>query len=178
MASYLPENNQELINGCDELCTVDLLEIDGALLMSQLLDESHVEDCDDERLTRVIQSLEDEIKPIIMNDHDFLMEFDWDYNNLDVEGCDFRNEGQVDGHDSSSVSLDYDLDYNWMDMEDLKSGLYLDSSENIRILEGVSEFDGVRDYYDCSSSYSNSYANSLEEHNYGSLWQDTNVLLM
>lgn len=169
MASFLPEN-RECVNGCDGLDTVEVFEIDGALLMSQLLDESHVEDCDDERLTSVIQSLEDEINPIMMDGHDLLMELEWD-DNLEVEDCDFSNGGQMDGQDCSTASCD-DLDYNWMDMEDMKSSFYLGSSEDG--MEGVIEFGGVRDYY--NYNYYNSYANSVEEHSYGSLWQDTNIV--
>lgn len=125
MASFVHEN-YESVKGCDEYDT-------SALLMSQLLDESHIEDCDDERLTSVIRSLEAEIEPIMqIEDNDSFMELEWD-DNL-VEFCDNNWSGEhrdlSNGQDCSTTSSDDDFDnYNWMEMEDMN------------------EFGGVGDYY-------------------------------
>ncbi|KAK1362395.1 tRNA wybutosine-synthesizing protein like [Heracleum sosnowskyi] len=156
MASFVPH-----LNGCDEYDT-------GALLLSQLLDESHVEDCDDERLTSVIRSLEAEIEPIMLiEDNDTFMELEWD-DNL-AEFCDNNWNGEhadvSNGQDCSTASsCDDDLDnYNWLELEDMN------------------EFGGVGDYYyqyPQFINHDNVNTNYLEDTNYGSLWQDTDVLIM
>lgn len=161
MASFVQEN-YESFNVCDEFDT-------GALLMSQLLDESHVEDCDNERLTSVIRSLEAEVEPVMLvEDNESFMELEWDDNlaefcdnNWNVEHRDHVSNGQDCSTTSSSDDLD---DYNWMEMEDLN------------------EFGGVGDYYYYQYpqfiNHDNVNTNILEEQSYGSLWQDTDVLVM
>lgn len=158
MASFVSDNF-ESINAFDEHDT-------GALLMSQLLDESHFEDCDDERLSSVIRSLEAEIEPVmVIEDNDALMELEWDDNLADI--CK-NNEDVINGQDCSTASSsddDYD-NYNWMEMEEMN------------------EFRGVGDYYYYDHypqfvNHEDVHANySVEEQSYGSLWQDTNVLIM
>lgn len=150
------------------------LNTDSALLLSQLLEEeSHVEDCDDERLKSVIRSLEAEIiEPNMMIEDDgSFMELEWDDNFVEIGNyvSNGLQEDVISGDCSTPSDFD-DLDnYNWMDMEE-------------RI-----EFSGLGNYYYHSSQYDcdsysvnhNSYVpNVLEEQSYGSLWQDTNVLVM
>ncbi|KAL8148712.1 uncharacterized protein LOC141708416 [Apium graveolens] len=164
MASFVPENYESTI--CCEFNT------DSALLLSQLLDESHVEECDDERLTNVIRSLEAEIiEPAMMTiDDDSFMDLEWDDNFVEIQNyiSDGPVEDVMNGQDCSTSSDIEDLDnYNWMDMEDMI------------------EFRGVRDdFYYCSWYNNDNYddnqythvTNTLEEQNYGSLWQDTLVM--
>lgn len=166
MASFVAENYESIVS-CE-------FNTDSALLLSQLLDESHVEDCDDERLTSVIRSLEAEIiEPFTMTeDNDSFMELEWDDNFVEIQN--YISDGPVEdvmNHQDCSTSSDInDMDnYNWMDMEDFI------------------EFEGVgNDYYRYSQYSSDGYndnhnnyvTNTLEEQNYGSLWQDSNVLVI
>lgn len=152
MASFVPEN-WDFIDGCDDYDT-------GALLMSQLLDESHVEDCDDERLTSVIRSLEAEInEPNVLIEHiDSFMELEWDDNLAEIckNKRDEKDEDVINGQDCSTTSSDDDLvNYNWMEMEDMNEYYY---------------------HYPRFINLDNVSNNFLEEQSYGSLWQDTDVL--
>ncbi|KAK1399223.1 hypothetical protein POM88_009086 [Heracleum sosnowskyi] len=162
MASFVPENYESTIS-CE-------FNTNSALLLSQLLDESHVEDCDDERLTSVIRSLEAEIiEPTMMTeDNDSFMELEWDDNFVEIRNyiSDCPVEDMMNSQDCSTSSDFDDLDsYNWMDMEDM------------------TEFGGVghEDYYQYNNdSYMNhnNYATyTLEDQSYGSLWQDANALM-
>lgn len=164
MASFVPENYESSIS-CE-------FNTDSALLLSQLLDESHVEDCDDERLTSVIRSLEAEIvEPIMMTeDDDSFMKLEWDDNFVEIRN--YISDGPVDVMNSQDCSTSSDIDdlnnYNWMDMEDMI------------------EFGGVgHDYYHYSQFSNDNYdvnhnsyvTNTLEEQSYGSLWQDAYALM-
>uniref|UniRef100_A0A5B7ASK9 Uncharacterized protein n=1 Tax=Davidia involucrata TaxID=16924 RepID=A0A5B7ASK9_DAVIN len=164
MASSKPEN-WACINGNDDFDNFEVTEINGALLMS-LLEESQGEECDDERLRSVIQSLEAEIDSNMMDGHDSLVETEW--------GSQLSGGGQVDGHDCSTS---HDLDFNWMDMEmvpslpgDDMTNWYMDPCGDE--MDGIIEFGGVRDY---SHIY---YGIPLEENGCGSLWQETNATVM
>lgn len=71
MASVVPDKWPSITTNEHTVSAVEAMEIDdNALLMSQLQD-SHVEDGDNDRLLIVMQSLEPEIDPSVpMNDHD------------------------------------------------------------------------------------------------------------
>lgn len=167
MASFVPENYESSTISCE-------FNTDSALLLSQLLDESHVEDCDDERLTTVIRSLEAEIiEPAMMTIYnDTFMDLEWDDNFVEIRNyiSDGPVEDVMNNQDCSTSSDIDDLEtYNWMDMEDM-------------IEFGVGD-----DYYYCSqynndnydvNQYVNQYthvSSTLEEQSYGSLWQDALV---
>ncbi|KAI3675059.1 hypothetical protein L1987_84643 [Smallanthus sonchifolius] len=151
MASLIQEN-RAAINDQDDFGNLETLEIDDTLLMS-ILDEPHVEnECDDEKLSSVIRSLEAEINPIVIDDHDMSLELEW---NTDWEGS-----------YQYSVSQNYiksqDFEYNWMEMDDMSiqgydNGIY-----------ALIELDGVKDYPQIS------YGNNIEEHGYDALWQEIN----
>ncbi|KAI3769397.1 hypothetical protein L6452_00499 [Arctium lappa] len=151
MASLIQEN-WATINDQDGFDEFESLEIDDTLLMS-ILEEPHVDDeCDDERLSSVIQSLEAEINPIVIDDHDMSLELEW---NIDWEGCHQFSANQ-------NTSRSHDLDYNWMEMDEMYIQGYEDG------MGGIIEFGGVKDY----SQFS--YGNNMEEHVYGALWQEIN----
>ncbi|XP_059664514.1 uncharacterized protein LOC132310349 [Cornus florida] len=168
MASALPENWSH-INGSDDFDQFEVPEINTALLMS-LLEESQVEECDDERLRSVIQSLEAVIDPNRLDGHDSLVEMEWGSGNLN--GCTTPSDGeQLNGQDCST-SLD--LDFSWMDVEmvpsspsDEMTNWYMDSFR-----DGT---DGVIELGDYSQIC---YGMPLEEHEYGSLWQESHSSVM
>lgn len=156
MASFVPENHESTV-ACE-------FNTDGALLLSQLLDELNVEDCDDERLASVIRSLEAEIlEPNMMtgNDSSF-MELEWDDNFVEIGNymSDGLQEDVMDSRDCSTPSYIDNLDdYNWMDLEERF------------------EFGGLGDDYYYNFQYDsynvnhNSYVTStLVEQSYGSLF--------
>ncbi|KAM7498541.1 hypothetical protein LguiA_022955 [Lonicera macranthoides] len=156
MASLGPQN-WGCINGQDDLDQFEVSKIDGALLLS-LLDESQVDhddqDCDNERLSSVIRSLEAEI-----NQSSF-MELEWD-DNWVLPG------GQVDGQDCSSSN---GLNFDWRDLDEVDS-VYVNRIQDH--MEGVIEFGGVKDYY---SEYC--YENPMEESGFDSLWHETNAPML
>lgn len=146
------QENRTTINEQDDFDNLETLEIDDTLLMS-ILDEPHVEnECDDERLSSVIRSLEAEINPIVIDDHDMSSELEW---NVDWEGSYQYTINQ-------SYSKSQDVEYNWMEMDDMYIQGYDDE------MSGIIEFGGVKD----CSQFSN--ANNIEEHGYGALWQEIN----
>ncbi|KAL7129276.1 hypothetical protein ABFS83_13G054700 [Erythranthe nasuta] len=110
MASVV-EENWDYVDGQDESEDLELSQINHNLLMS-LLDETPIEDCDDERLRKVIRSLEAEIDDSDDNcysfDHHSTM---WE---SEVVDCQSSND-ELNGQDRS-VPQD-DLDLRWMDME-------------------------------------------------------------
>jgi len=173
MAGSLPE--KAFINGVDEgLDQFEVQEIDGALLMS-LLEESNAEDCDDDKLTSVIRSLEAEIDPNMMDGHDLSMDLGWGSNPENFQPFDVA---QVDDLDCS-ISHDLD-DFDWMEMEmemippsspsDEMNNWYMDPCGDE--LDGVIGFGAVTDF---SNMY---YGVPLEELTYGSLWQETHNSVM
>ncbi|KAL8148713.1 hypothetical protein AgCh_005902 [Apium graveolens] len=95
-----------------------------ALLLSQLLDEeSHVEDCDDERLTSVIRSLEAEIiEPNMMiEDYDCsFMELEWDDNYVEIDNyvSNGLQEDVIRGDSSTPSDFDDLHNYNLMNLEE------------------------------------------------------------
>ncbi|KAJ0500443.1 hypothetical protein HanRHA438_Chr11g0488381 [Helianthus annuus] len=151
MASLVQENRAP-INDQVDFDDFETLEIDDSLLMS-ILDEPHVEnECDDERLSNVIRSLEAEINPIVIEDRDMSLELEWSAGSEDTYQYPIAQN-----HTKSQ-----DLEYNWMEMDDM----YIQGYEDA--MGGVLEFGGVKDY----SQFS--YGNNVEEHGYGALWQEIN----
>nr|XP_043621501.1 uncharacterized protein LOC122593194 [Erigeron canadensis] len=153
MASLIQETWATIKTHQEDFDDFESLEIDDTLLMS-LLDEPHVDDeCDNEKLSSVIRSLEAEIKPIVIDDHDMSLDLEW---NVDWEGV----------HQFSTTNQNYsksqDIEYNWIEMDDMYIQGYEDG------MGGIIEFDGVKDYSQIS------YGNSIEEHGYGALWQESN----
>ncbi|KAL6975551.1 hypothetical protein U1Q18_024345 [Sarracenia purpurea var. burkii] len=163
-ATSVPEN-WACINGGDEyeFDKFEVLEINGTLLVS-LLEESQVEECDDERLTSVIRSLEAEIYPIKIGDHNLPTLLEWGSSS---DNCQPSDAAQVDGQDCSAA---HDLDFHWMDVEmdpsspsDGMANWYMDPCGDE--LEGIIEFGGIGD----SLIF---FGVPLEEElSYGTLWQ-------
>ncbi|KAD2145565.1 hypothetical protein R6Q59_019056 [Mikania micrantha] len=121
MASLIQENQQAINDQDDQFDKFESLEIDDTLLMS-ILEEPQVEnECDDERLSSVIRSLEAEISPIVIDDHDMSLELEW---NVDWEGY--------------PINQNLNLESNWMDMDD---DIYIHECE-----DGIIEYGGVKDY--------------------------------
>ncbi|GKB16614.1 hypothetical protein Tco_0850537 [Tanacetum coccineum] len=148
MATLIQEN-WAAINEQDGF---ESFEIDDTLLMS-ILDDPHVEnECDDERLSNVIRSLEAEIKPIVIDDNDMSLELEW---NTEWESLHHFSTNQ-------NYSKSQDVEYNWMEIDDMYIQGYEDG------MGGIIEFGDVKDY-----SYI-SYGNNIEEHSYGALWQEIN----
>ncbi|KAI3786465.1 hypothetical protein L1987_40162 [Smallanthus sonchifolius] len=151
MASLIQENWVS-INDQYDFDNFETLEIDDTLLMS-ILDEPHVEDeCDNERLSSVIRSLEAEISPFVIDDRDMSLELEWN--------TDWENSHQI--LTSQNYLKSQDIEHNWMEMDDM----YIEGYEDG--MGGIIEFGGVKDYSQIS------YGNNIEEHGYGALWQEIN----
>ena len=166
MAASVPENWACINADDDEFDQFEVNKIDGAFLMS-LLEESHNEECDDERLTSVSRSLEAEINPIVIDGHDSPMH--------ELDNCQPSEAAQVDGQDSSMA---HDLDLHWMDVEmdpaspsDEMTNWYMDPCGDE--FDAIIEFGGVRDH--SQNLYGVVH---LEELSYGSLWQETHTSVM
>ena len=143
MAYPLPEswrciNADHLFGGIEEIS-----EIKATLLMS-LLDESQGDqEADNDRLTTIIQSLEQEIHPelaIIPHEYD---------HHLKGQDC------------SASV----DTEFNWMDMEVMSSynhitNCYMDLCDGDQEMHGIMHYSELNWDTDC-----------LEENECNSLWQ-------
>ncbi|KAL3508826.1 hypothetical protein ACH5RR_028227 [Cinchona calisaya] len=176
----------ECINSHDEFDNFELSDVDDALLMSFLDDTQVVEDCDDEKLSSVIRSLEAEIdhhSHTIIDDGEqySLEENNWTSNLSD------HDRGHFDGLNNNSRS-DYEFDFNWMDMDmnmemvpsspsDGMAGWYMDpcgdGMDNIIVTELGSE---KLDYY----HFQHFNGIPFEDHECcpnGTLWQETNAPL-
>ncbi|KAL0443724.1 UNVERIFIED_CONTAM: hypothetical protein Slati_2095100 [Sesamum latifolium] len=138
---------------CDDLDDVEFSNIDDSLIMS-LLEDSQVEDGDDERLRAVIQSLEAEI----MSQNSCLEAYDHS------EGCpdDYRF-CDVEQPESCSTSPDHCLDFEWIDMETVQTDY---SIHNDEMTSYFIELGGVGDY---SQVYN--YGMPMEEDDYSDLWR-------
>ncbi|KAL8255165.1 hypothetical protein R6Q59_033386 [Mikania micrantha] len=149
MASLIQENWAS-INDQYDFENFETLEIDDTLLLS-ILDEPHVEDeCDNERLSSVIRSLEAEISPIEIDDHDMSLDLEWN--------ADWENPNEL-LFNQNYLKL-HDTEYNWMEMDDACIQEYDDG------MDGIIEFGGVKDYSLIP------YGSNIEEHGYGTLWQE------
>ncbi|GFZ07605.1 hypothetical protein Acr_19g0005420 [Actinidia rufa] len=160
MAASVPENWACINGDDDEFDQFKVNEIDSDLLMS-LLEELHGEECDDERLTSMIRSLEAEINPIVMDGHDLPMH--------NSDSCQPSDAAQVDGQD---CSMAHDLDLHWMHVE-MAPASPSDEMTNWYMDPCGDEFDGVRDH--SQNLYGVVH---LEELSYGSLWQETHTSVM
>ncbi|KAK4438989.1 hypothetical protein Salat_0233500 [Sesamum alatum] len=142
-------------NNRDDIGDTEFLNIDNSLVMS-MLDDSEVEDGDNERLRTVIQSLEAEI-----------MSQDSCLGTYDSEGCsdDYRSS------DSCSTSPDRSLDFEWIDVETdysclndevagYFSGQFTDKIENSMLELGEVDYSQVYNY-----------SMAMEEDEYCRLWQ-------
>ncbi|KAL0353932.1 UNVERIFIED_CONTAM: hypothetical protein Sangu_0974500 [Sesamum angustifolium] len=168
MASTVAENWEyaDTTHDCSE--NFELSQINHSLLMS-LLDETQVDDCDDERLTNVIRSLEAEID---YSGHDYAYDHNTIWEN-DLVDCQSSND---ESNDQDCLLQQDDLDLHWMDMETIPSspsggmgGWYMDH-HGLGMVGGMShEFGGIKNYSHLC------YGSPLEEQDYGSLWHETNA---
>ncbi|KAJ8638970.1 hypothetical protein MRB53_015664 [Persea americana] len=143
-------------------------EINGALLMA-LMDETHVEDAEDERLGCVIRSLEKEIGPIEAGNSSRRVESEGS-NYDDCMDCSLENKGLVDGDDCSRSTWHINDPFVWADVDmvpgsncDYIGNWYLDTCP---IEMGMAGFEELRDYSYC-------YGDTSIEHAYSPLWQET-----
>ncbi|KAL8209047.1 hypothetical protein R6Q57_008459 [Mikania cordata] len=149
MASLIQENWAS-INDQYDFDNFETLEIDDTLLLS-ILDEPHIEDeCDNERLSSVIRSLEAEISPIEIDDHDMSLDLEWN--------ADWKNPNEL-LFNQNYLKLQ-DTEYNWMEMDDACIQEYDDG------MDGIIEFGALNDYSLIP------YGSNIEEHGYGALWQE------
>ncbi|KAL5989972.1 hypothetical protein ACLOJK_010867 [Asimina triloba] len=141
--------------------SLEVPEVDGALLTA-LLEESHAEDADDERIGCVMQSLEAEIGPSTINGGIEPVELNYD------DGADrgFDYVGLENDRDCPMSICRIDDPFVWEEMEMAHgSGMgqwYLDTCMDGIELVG---FDDGRDY----SSFG--YGDISMEHEYSPLWQ-------
>ncbi|KAL0353933.1 UNVERIFIED_CONTAM: hypothetical protein Sangu_0974600 [Sesamum angustifolium] len=135
---------------CDVLDDVEFSNIDDSLVMS-LLEDSQVEEGDDERLRAVIQSLEAEI----MSQNSCSEAYD-------SEGCldDYRF-CDVEQPESCSPQPDHCLDFEWIDMETVQTDYCIPNDE---MMSYFIELGGVGD-----NSQAYSYGMAMEEDDYSDL---------
>lgn len=107
MASMVVDQNWGHVDGQDLSEGFELSPGNHNLLMS-LLDEVEMEECDDERLTKVMQSLQDELD--CAEDHDYSS---WGNDLADCQS----SIGESYGREFPSVARDDDFDLRWMDVE-------------------------------------------------------------
>ncbi|KAL2476558.1 Uncharacterized protein Adt_37294 [Abeliophyllum distichum] len=163
-------DNWESVDGDSDFINSENSQFDQSHVLMSLLDESQNEDCDDERLTNVIRSLEAEIKP---NSDCYL------FDNIEWEGdlveCQSSSDESMNELDFSKL---HDLDFQWMDLEMIPSSpsggmesWYVDPYG--QEMGAVTEFGELKNYSQLS------YGTPLmEDHDYGFLWQETNVSQM
>lgn len=137
---------------CDDLDDVEFSNIDDSLVMS-LLEDSQVEDGDEERLRAVIQSLEAEI----MSQNSCFEAYDLEGCQDNYRFCDAEQSG------SCSTSPDHRLDFDWIDMETFQTDYSIPDDE---MTSYFIELGGVGDY---SQVYS--YGMAMEDDDYSDLWR-------
>ncbi|KAI8557987.1 hypothetical protein RHMOL_Rhmol04G0053900 [Rhododendron molle] len=169
MAGSLPEN-WACINGNDhDFDQFEIQEIDGALLMS-LLEESSPEDCDNDKLTRVMKSLEAEIDQKIVDGLDLSMDLGWGTDSKGFQPFDAAQTNDLDGLISHSLD-----DFDWMEVEMIPRSSPSDEMDNWYMDPCGDALDGIVGFGDFSNMY---YGVPLEELAYGSLWQETHNSVM
>ncbi|CAI9757162.1 unnamed protein product [Fraxinus pennsylvanica] len=169
MASMVADNWESIV-GYDDFIDIESSHIDQSVLMS-LLDESHIEDCDDEKLTNVIRSLEAEITPNNTDYHSF-DNLEWESDPIE---CQSSSDESMNNQNFSKL---HDLDFQWMDLEMVPSSpaagmasWYMGPYE--QELDAVTEFGGLKNYSQII------YETPLmEEHDFGLLWPETNYSQM
>ncbi|KAJ7981943.1 putative Heat stress transcription factor B-4b [Quillaja saponaria] len=161
--------NLVCINGEDEFNNLEVMEMDGDLLKS-LLEESQIDERDEDQLNNLIRSLEAEIK---VDDHDITMQTEEVVSNFGegISSDQSWNIGQMDGQDCS-ISHNFDHDFAWIDMDVVPS---LPSDDMIWYMDTYgSEMDGIIEFISEDENYSKfSYGSDLGEYGYTSLWQET-----
>lgn len=151
------------INGQDGFDKLETSEIDNSLLMS-FIDEFQMEEegieCDDERLMSVIQSLQAEIDPFLLEGHDSSEEIEWDENWTSNQ---ISNGHHMDHDQDCSTTTSDGLDhFNWMEMDDVSASYMECHDDEIAHLRGVSNYSQM-----CYGVV------PFEEQGYASLWQET-----
>ncbi|KAL3651086.1 hypothetical protein CASFOL_007489 [Castilleja foliolosa] len=156
MASMVAEN-WGYVDGRDCSEDIEFSQINHNFLMS-LLDETQIDDCDDEKLKKFMRSLEAEIN------YDGQCGFDnmtiWESDLVDCQSSIDESTGQ-DDHLMQGDDFDH-----WMDVETMPTS----PSDGQRM--GVNEFSWVQNYAPiCSVTPFD------QEQDYGSLWHETNVTM-
>lgn len=146
----------------------DTPEVSGALLMA-LMDETHLEDAEDERLGRVIRSLEKEIGPIEVGNRSGPVESEGG-NHDDSMDRGLDSLELMDGGDYSGSTWHISDPFDWVDVDmgpssqfDGIGNWYLDTCANEI---GMVGFEELRDYSYC-------YGDASIEHAYSPLWQES-----
>ncbi|OIT03348.1 hypothetical protein A4A49_03143 [Nicotiana attenuata] len=93
----------------DEFCDVEFSKVDIDILMS-FLEESEIEESNEERIRSVIQSLEAEIAPVLITDSNSLKHIEADcHESNDFHLCD------IIANEEESCSTSFDLEFEWTD---------------------------------------------------------------
>ncbi|KAK4438987.1 hypothetical protein Salat_0233300 [Sesamum alatum] len=154
MANATPTETCVRGGSCGDLDDVEFSNTDDSLVIMSLLEDSQVEDGDDERLRAVIQSLEAEI----MCQNSCLEAYDSKACPGHYRFCD------VEQPDSCSTSPDHCLDFEWIDMETVQTDYSIRDDEMTNYFV---ELGGVGDY---SQVYSYGMAMDHED-DYSDLWR-------
>ncbi|KAH6785385.1 hypothetical protein C2S51_037840 [Perilla frutescens var. frutescens] len=154
MASMVAENWENILDGHDCSESFELSPRNHHLLMS-LLDETQIDDCDDddERLTKVIQSLQAELDSA---------------DDCDLVDC----QSSVDeSYGEGCPMATNDLDLHWMDVEIMPtspSWYNMDHHHGQGMMMTSDEFGWIKNP---------SFSPIEADQDYGSLWHGTNALL-
>ncbi|KAL1813010.1 hypothetical protein ACET3Z_023075 [Daucus carota] len=110
MASVVPQNWPLITKDGHAFSALEAMEMDDSALIMSLLQDSQVEDIDDERLCSAIQSLEAEIGTnVMMNDHDHGI------SSAVPSLEDFQPSDVLRMKDQHfSISLDDHMDFSWI----------------------------------------------------------------
>ncbi|KAK4364001.1 hypothetical protein RND71_015359 [Anisodus tanguticus] len=114
----------------DDLSDVEFSNIDTDILMS-FLEESQIEESDEEKIRQVIQSLEAEISPVLINDSNSLTESRSTSSDLEFEWIDPEIECSTPSDDKSIWFMDYSRD----EIDD--EFKFIDTTEFSQIYDGV-----------------------------------------
>ncbi|KAK7324444.1 hypothetical protein VNO77_28000 [Canavalia gladiata] len=163
MASQVCET-LAFINGDDGVRGMEVLQINGALLMSLMDESSPSDESDDDRLDSLIRSFEAEISGSKMGDHDSTSIGSELMNNMEEEGTNQSwNMGEFDGQEYWVSSSEFGVE-KWVDMDLMPSSPFEDRSWCIDSCQD--ERDGM---VNSLKVYDGLY---MGEHGYNSFWQD------
>lgn len=176
MASVVPENWPLHSGNEHNFSALEAMETDDNALVLSLLQDSQFEDCDDERLLSVIQSLEAEIDPnVTMNDHDHYISSVLP----DLEHCQPSDTLQMKDQHCPIVSDDQ-MDFSWINdaemvispVGDGRNIWFMDMTCDYYEFDNKVEFKEVEDYF-CQNSHQQVFDFEEPAGQNTSLWQQT-----
>ncbi|XP_027344027.1 uncharacterized protein LOC113856426 [Abrus precatorius] len=162
MASQVCET-LAFINGDDGVSGMEVLQINGSLLMS-LMDESLLDDeSDDDRLDSLIRSFEAEISGSKMGDHDSTSIGSEFMSNMEEGATQSWEIGEIDGQEYWASSSEFGVE--WVDMDFMPSSPFQDRSWCVDTYGD--ERDGIANTLKVCDGF------AMGEHGYNnSFWQD------